>query len=232
MAYQEVFRVDTRELIRLWQKGLSQRRIAKISGRARDTVRRYVNLAQELGLQPGGPDPTDDQLAKLTALNLSTPTQVITGRRHPSTHTEQIKQWLDKDKLQLTRIHELLSSAASQSPTRRCAGSATATDLEPNAISQPGIHRGQLWPRNWSPPKVFNKTRGAIGYSRPADPTTFATSKAPRIPWLPGRMKLLKAIVLIVNSGRGGVRGVQEKGEDRSSAPTAVHSDRSPIDRR
>ena len=46
MAYQEVFRVDTRELIRLWQKGLSQRRIARISGRARDTVRRYVNRRQ------------------------------------------------------------------------------------------------------------------------------------------------------------------------------------------
>ncbi len=29
MAYQEEFRVDTRVLIRLWQKGLSQRRIAK-----------------------------------------------------------------------------------------------------------------------------------------------------------------------------------------------------------
>ncbi len=52
--------------------------ITKISSRVRDTVRRYVNAAQELGLQPGGPDPTDDQLAKLTALNLTTPTGVIT----------------------------------------------------------------------------------------------------------------------------------------------------------
>ena len=52
MAYQEVYRVDTRELIRLWQKGLSQRRIAKISGRARDTVRRYVSAAQELVAGP------------------------------------------------------------------------------------------------------------------------------------------------------------------------------------
>ena len=109
MAYQEVFRVDTRELIRLWQKGLSQRRIARISGRARDTVRRYVNVAGELGLEPGGPDPTDEQLAKLAALNLSTPATVITPAADTlEPHTELIDNWLAKDKLQLTRIHELL----------------------------------------------------------------------------------------------------------------------------
>ena len=101
---------DTRELIRLWQKGLSQRRIAQISGRARDTVRRYVSAAQELGLQPGGPDPNNEQLAKLTALNLSAPTRVNTPAADIlEPHSEQIKQWLDKDKLQLTRIHELLT---------------------------------------------------------------------------------------------------------------------------
>ena len=78
MAYQEVFRVDTREIIRLWQKGLSQRRNARISGRARDTVRRYVNAARELGIEPGGPDPTDEQLAKLSEFKLSTPATVVT----------------------------------------------------------------------------------------------------------------------------------------------------------
>ena len=109
MAYQEVFRLDTRELVRLWQKGLSQRRIARISGRARDTVKRYVNAAKELGLEPGGPEPTDEQLAKLAALNLSTPTGAITPAADIlEPHTAQIKQWLQTDKLQLTRIHELL----------------------------------------------------------------------------------------------------------------------------
>ena len=76
MAYQEVCRVDTREVVRLWQKGLSQRRISHFSGRGLDTMRRYVNLALELGLEPDGPEPNDEQLAKLAALNLSTPAQV------------------------------------------------------------------------------------------------------------------------------------------------------------
>ena len=91
-------------------------------------MRRYVNAARELGLQTGGPDPTDAQLAKLTALNLSTPTGAITPAADIlEPHTERIKQWLQTDKLQLTRIHELLMpSAASRSPTRRCAVSATA----------------------------------------------------------------------------------------------------------
>ena len=50
MANQEVFRVDSRKLIQLWQKGLSQRRIARIWGRVLDTVRRYVNAAKELDI--------------------------------------------------------------------------------------------------------------------------------------------------------------------------------------
>ena len=110
MAYQEVFRVDTAELIRLWQKGLSQRRIAMISGRARDTVRRYVSAARELGLEPGGPDPTEEQLARLAALNLSAPATALTPAADVlEPHTEQIGRWLKRDKLQLTRIHELLA---------------------------------------------------------------------------------------------------------------------------
>ena len=90
-------------------KGLSQRRIARISGCARDTVRRYANAAQELGLEPGGPDSTDEQLAKLTALNLSTPATVSTLAADVlEPHTEQVEHWLKRDKLQLNRVHEML----------------------------------------------------------------------------------------------------------------------------
>ncbi len=72
-------------------------------------MRRYVNLALELGLEPDGPEPNDEQLAKLAALNLSTPAQVETPAADIlRPHTEQIRQWLNNEKLQLTRIHELL----------------------------------------------------------------------------------------------------------------------------
>ncbi len=110
MTYQEVHRVDTRELIRCWQRGYSQRRIARMTGRSRVTVRRYIEAARELGLEPSGSEPTDHQLVQLAALNLPGP------RRSPTPaadsleeHAGRIGKWLGRDKLQLTRIHELLS---------------------------------------------------------------------------------------------------------------------------
>ena len=110
MAYQEVFRVDTYEIVRLWQQGQSQRQIARISGRARQTVKRYIDAIREVGLAPGGPDPTEEQLAALAALNLTAPARVkVPTTDILSPHSGKIEQWLAKDKLQLTRIHELLS---------------------------------------------------------------------------------------------------------------------------
>ena len=63
MAYREVHRVEIREIIRRWQAGLSQRRIASGTGLSRVTVRRYIAAAEAAGLQPGGPEPSEEQLA-------------------------------------------------------------------------------------------------------------------------------------------------------------------------
>ena len=54
MAYREVLSVEIKEIIRRWQAGLSQRRIAAGTGLSRVTVRRYIEAA---GLRPGGPEP-------------------------------------------------------------------------------------------------------------------------------------------------------------------------------
>ena len=109
MTYQEVHRVDTRELIRCWQKGFSQRRIAQMTGRSRVTVRRYIEAASKLGLEPGGPEPTDEQLGRLAALNLPGPRRSSTPAADAlEEHAARIERWLNRDRLQLTRIHELL----------------------------------------------------------------------------------------------------------------------------
>ena len=55
MAYREVLSVEIREIIRRWQAGLSQRRIARGTGLSRQTVRRYIEAAEAAGLKPGGP---------------------------------------------------------------------------------------------------------------------------------------------------------------------------------
>ena len=54
MAYREVLSVEIREIIRRWQAGLSQRRIARGTGLSRQTVRRYIEAAEAAGLKPGG----------------------------------------------------------------------------------------------------------------------------------------------------------------------------------
>ena len=55
MAYREVLAVEIEEIIRRWQAGLSERRIASGTGKSRPTVRRYVAAARALGLRPRGP---------------------------------------------------------------------------------------------------------------------------------------------------------------------------------
>ena len=56
MAYREMHCVEIREVIRRWQAGLSQRRIASGTRLSRQTVRRYIEAA---GLQPGGAEPCE-----------------------------------------------------------------------------------------------------------------------------------------------------------------------------
>ena len=110
MAYREVFLVNVREIIRRWQDGQSQRKIAQDTGHARDTVRGYIAAAQGKGLTRDGPEPTERQLAELAARNLPGP------RDDPDTpaadllapHLDRIRQMLTEEDLQLTRVHELL----------------------------------------------------------------------------------------------------------------------------
>ena len=73
MAYREVHCVEIREVIRRWQAGLSQRRIAAGTGVSRPTVRRYIAAAEAAGLRPGGPEPSEQQLAQLATLSRTGP---------------------------------------------------------------------------------------------------------------------------------------------------------------
>ncbi len=110
MAYKEVLRVDITEVIRRWQAGNSRRQIASGTGLSKDTVGKYIAAAEELGVSPEGPAPTDEQLSRLAVIGQP-------GPRRPAAPTEdklapwgdQIYQWLTGDRLQLTRIQELLA---------------------------------------------------------------------------------------------------------------------------
>lgn len=111
MAYKEVFRVEILEVIRRWQSGESRRQIASGTGLSKDTVGKYISAAEGLGVSPDGPVPGEEQLGQLAAISRS-------GPRQPEAPTEdrlapwadQIYQWLTGERLQLTRIQELLTA--------------------------------------------------------------------------------------------------------------------------
>ena len=111
MAYKEVFRVEISEVIRRWRAGDSQRHIASGMGLSRDTVAKYITAAEGLGLSLEGPDPSEEQLSRLAAMGQPGPRQVVAPRQDMlEPWADQIHRWLTGDRLQLTRIHELLAA--------------------------------------------------------------------------------------------------------------------------
>src|SRR5438132_8635491 len=62
MGYRELSRMEIVEVVRRWQAGESQRGIARASGVACGTVKKYLRTAEELGLAANGPPATEDEL--------------------------------------------------------------------------------------------------------------------------------------------------------------------------
>src|SRR5205814_10460255 len=91
--------------------GESQRAIARGSGVARETVKKYLGAAEELGVAAKGPPPTEDQVVRLVQVG-----RVVGAERTWASpqadrlepYREQITTWLQDEHLQLTRVQELL----------------------------------------------------------------------------------------------------------------------------
>jgi transposase len=126
MAYQEVSRVEIKEVLRQWQVGGGQRAIARSTGLSRTTVRKYILAAEQAGLRQDGPAPTEEQLTSLAPLNLAGPRQVtVPTEATLEPWADQIHAWLTGDRLLLTRIQELLGQRGclvSYSSLRRFVG--------------------------------------------------------------------------------------------------------------
>ena len=111
MAYREVPRMEIKEIIRRWQAGDSLRHIAAGTGLSRDTVRKYVVAARQEGITRDGPAPTEEQLIRLVTMGQSGPRRPKAPRQDElESWADQIYQWLTGDRLQMTRIHELLAA--------------------------------------------------------------------------------------------------------------------------
>ena len=110
MGYKEVLRVDISEVIRRWQAGNSRCHIASGTGLSKDTVGRYISAAEALEMSREGPAPTEEQLSRLAAIGRSGPRQsAVPTEDKLALWADQVYQWLTGDRLQVTRVQELLA---------------------------------------------------------------------------------------------------------------------------
>ena len=148
MAYREVRMMDIDQVIRRWLAGEKIRAIARLTGSDRNTVRRIVRLAEEVGIRAGTPWPEEGKLQAVRQ-RMGRPGAVVVTREAEELlkpRTEQIRAWLDKDHLLLTKVHELLGreglvvsySSLYRFARKRCAfGSASSISVR-RAESLPG----------------------------------------------------------------------------------------------
>ena len=99
------------EVVSRWQDGNSQRNIASGTGLSRDPVGKYLVAVEDAGVIREGPAPTEDQLSRLAGISRSGP------RQSEGPSEELLAPWTDQvygspnvDRLQLTRIRELLAA--------------------------------------------------------------------------------------------------------------------------
>ena len=102
--------MEVNEVIRRWQAGESQRSIARSTALSRNTVEKYVRLAEAVGVTPTGEPPGESTLASLVRrtepgrpASDGAPAQAVL-----TVHEARIAKWLHEERLRLTRIQELL----------------------------------------------------------------------------------------------------------------------------
>lgn len=183
MGYREKGRMEIVELVRRWQAGESERAIARQTSMARATVGKYLTAAQALGLERGGASPTEAQLGRLGQLSrvvgVARP-RVAPERERLAAERERIARWLGDDRLQLTRVQELLAQEGlrvTYSTLRRFVQSAglgrsagttvRLPETTPGDVAEFDFGRlGTLVPADGAPPVVVWILVLVLGYSR------------------------------------------------------------------
>jgi hypothetical protein len=110
MAYREVRMMDIDQVMRRWLVGEGIRAIARSTGLDRNTVRRMVRLAEEAGIRRDLPWPDEGKLQTIRQQMGRPGAAVAAGaaEQRLKPQTDQIRAWLKKDNLLLTKVHELL----------------------------------------------------------------------------------------------------------------------------
>jgi transposase len=106
MGYREVSRMEMEEVVRRLRAGESQRAIARATGMARNTVAKYVLAAFAAGLVEGEATPRVSPAGRRPG---PAPGQGAEQIARLLPYQERVRHWLAADKLQLTRVQELLA---------------------------------------------------------------------------------------------------------------------------
>jgi hypothetical protein len=107
MGYRELSRMEIVEVIRRWQVGA----IARGSGVARKTVKKYLRAAEELGLAANGPPLTEDQVVQLVHVGrvATAPRVWASPKRIGWSHTaSRSPRGSRRSTCSFTRVQELL----------------------------------------------------------------------------------------------------------------------------
>lgn len=111
MSRRNIPMTEITEILYQWMQNTSQRKIVKLTGTSRNTVRKIIHQAIELGLIPGKTD--DEQLLAMSAvikdwLTSATKLSSGTAQHQLEQQHEQIKQWLDEPHMTVRQIGRLL----------------------------------------------------------------------------------------------------------------------------
>ena len=125
--------MEIADVIRRWQAWFGPQQIASGTGLSRNTMCKYPAAARAMEIAKDGSPPSEDQLSMLAVIGQSGTRRVETPRQDaPEPWADPIYQWLPGDRLQMTRIHELLAAGGARSPTRRWGASwSSATGAGP-----------------------------------------------------------------------------------------------------
>jgi transposase len=110
MAYREVGTMDIEQVIRRWLAGEKIRAIARLTGLDRNTIRRIVRSAEKVGVRREAPWPDHGKLQAIRQ-GIGRPGATVASseaEQRLKPRTDQIRTWLEKDHLLLTKVHELL----------------------------------------------------------------------------------------------------------------------------
>ncbi len=114
MAYQEHGMWEVLDVLKRVHRGESLRKVAKVTGRSRKTIRRYLEAAAELGWVKDVHEPEEQLAAEVLAKLRPGPKDVVAKTEALlDPLKDQIRQWLAADDgykrgLRLTKVHTLL----------------------------------------------------------------------------------------------------------------------------